>query len=161
MTLEEAKQLKPGDRVLVEAEVVPSVTARFDGNSLADHISSQGNLSVKVASSGHYKNSFWVCAPEAIREKIAPPRRKFRGGDIVRYTGSGALAYVNRDEFEDGRVFAGGWTTPYKAEELILICAVENREDMNAAREANAGEPAAAPSELWRGNLASKIGGEP
>ena len=129
MTLEEARELKPGDRVLVEAEVVPSVTARFDGNSLAEHITSQGNVSVKVASSGHYKNSFWVCAPEAIREKIAPPRRKFREGDIVKPIRSPYYYKVDRDEFEDGRVFAGGWSMPYKAEELTLICAAEDRAD--------------------------------
>ena len=125
MTNEEVQQLKPGDKVLVEAEVIVAMS----GKSPYIHITRHGNVAVKSERDGCYGDCFYTVNPSAIREKLAPPRRKFKEGDIVRGAGSNSLAYVNRDEFEDGRVFAGGWSTPYKAEELTLICAAEDRAD--------------------------------
>lgn len=120
MTLEEAKNLKQGDRVLVEMEVCY--------NSNGGIIDEEGDIWFRRA----------YAKPESIREKLAPPRRKFKEGDIVRYTGSGTLTYVCRDEFEDGSVFVGGLTRSVRYVFLELICAVENREDRPAAEEGGA-----------------------
>lgn len=129
MTLEEAKKLKPGDRVLVEAEVICAVT----GDTTTPHITIQGNVVVKVGVDGTCTREYFPCAPSAIREKIAPPRRKFRKGDIVR-THRGYVFFAVEDENEYGEVsveqseeLAAGYFA--KAENLTLLLAVENRED--------------------------------
>lgn len=116
MTLEEARQLKPGDRVLVEAVI-----------GLDPHdkrtIDRDGDVWLQKP----------YVKPEAIREKVAPPRRKFKKGDIVR-THRGYVFFAVEDEDEDGKVgvehseeldachFA-------EAENLTLLLAVENRKD--------------------------------
>lgn len=135
MTNEEAKQLRPGDRVLVEAEVEIATT----GEPPHPHISHIGNVAVKSAHDGSNSLVFFTVAPSAIREKLAPPRRKFRKGDIVR-THRGYVFFAVEDENEDGAVsveqsedlvadhFAN-------AENLTLLVAVEKREDRSAAAE--------------------------
>ena len=115
MTEAEARQLKPGDRVLVEMEVfMDPHNSDIDKNS---HVWLIGGLA----------------KPEQIREKIAPPRRRFKEGDLVKFRGALAIIEVNRDELEDNLVFAGGFTKPFLFAELILVCAVEDRADRSAA----------------------------
>ena len=112
MTLDEARQLKPGDRVLVEMYI--------DDSSVFNEYGHVGLESAYVL-------------PEAIREKIVQPRRKFRKGDIVR-THRGYVFFAVEDENEDGEVsverseeLAEGHFA--KAENLTLLLAVENRKD--------------------------------
>ena len=110
MTLEEARQLKPGDRVLVEILI--------DYDSVFDEY---GNVCLESA----------YVLPEAIREKIAPPRRKFKKGDIVAVK-SGAIFYIAKDEQEGMRVFLAAvdgktWDICLDASNLTLICAAEDR----------------------------------
>lgn len=81
MTLEEAKKLKPGDRVLVEAEVTCAVT----GYPRTHHISSRGNVGLKTPIISDPPMAHWMVAPEAIRGKLETPQRKFKEGDIVFY----------------------------------------------------------------------------
>ena len=112
MTLEEAKQLKPGDRVLVEMYI--------DGSSVFNEY-------------GHVCLESAYVLPEAIREKIAPPRRKFKKGDIVAVKRE-AIYYVTDDEKEGLKVYLSAtgedtWSIRLVASELTLICAVEDRED--------------------------------
>lgn len=112
MTLEEARQLKPGDRVLVEMDI--------DDSSVFNEY-------------GHVCLESAYVLPEAIREKIVQPRRKFRKGDIVR-THRGYVFFTVEDEDEDGKVSveqseeldAGHFA---EAEKLTLLLAVEDRKD--------------------------------
>lgn len=104
MTLEEAKQLKPGDLVLAEVKI----KATYKGC---------------ISLSSQYVE---FCD---IREKIAPPRRRFKEGDLVKFLGDLSIIEVNRDELEGNLVFAGGFTKPFLFAELILVCAVEDRAD--------------------------------
>ena len=109
MTLEEAKQLKPGDLVLVE--VLIDYASVFD---------EYGNVCLESA----------YVLPEAIRKKLEPTtRRKFKALDIV-FAHDGYWI-VGVDEFEDGTVVVGmpGVIKRYKHKDLELICAAENRED--------------------------------
>lgn len=108
MTEAEARQLKPGDRVLVEMKIQDVL--------------------------GHSIYLFSKCADFSdIREKVAPPRRKFKKGDIVR-THRGYVFFAVEDEDEDGNVSveqseeldAGHFA---KAENLTLLLAMENRKD--------------------------------
>ena len=126
MTIEEAKKLKIGDRVLVEAEVIDCIT----GESPYIHITAGGDVAMKSASAWS-KETFYSVAPEAIREKIMPPRRKFKKGDIVRF--NEVIRYVLEDEDQYGVLVAdhedaeGGSLADFG--ELTLLCAVEDRAD--------------------------------
>lgn len=120
MTLNEAKKLKAGDRVLVEAII------RDHAEGIIDR---KGNVRITNEIADDETTDWSFTKPESIREKIAPPRRKFRDGDIVCYAGSGALAYVCRDELEDGSVFVGGLTKSIGYIFLKLVCPVEERHD--------------------------------
>lgn len=116
MTLEEAKQLKPGDRVLVEMDI--------DDSSVFNEY-------------GHVCLESAYVLPQDIREKIAPPRRKFKAGDIVAVKNE-AIYYVTDDEQEGRRVYLSitgksEWDIHLVPDDLTLICAVENREDRSAA----------------------------
>lgn len=127
MTPEEAKRLRPGDLILVEAEVS---FANYRENQ-DEHMTFYGNVSVKVASKGHFQNGFWVCAPEAIREKIAAPRRKYETGDVVFHANE--LWFVHREENEEGDVALNNGSgtirkTHYSA--LSLICPYGERADV-------------------------------
>ena len=108
MDIEEAKQICKGDRIVVET-------------TIGDHdiINDDGSIILVRR----------YIPPRDIREKVAPPRRKFKEGDLVKFVGALAIIEVNRDEMGDNLVFAGGFTKPFLFAELILICAAENRED--------------------------------
>ena len=132
MTTEEAKQLKPGDRVLVEAEVTCAVT----GYPRTHHVTSRGNVALKTPIISDPPMAHWMVAPEAIREKLKPfyepeptTYRKFKALDIV-FAHDGYWI-VGVDESEDGTVVVGmpGAIKRYKHKDLKLICAAENRED--------------------------------
>ena len=108
MTEAEAKELKPGDRVLVEV-VIQEVHEHFI-----------------------YLSSEYVDFRN-IREKVSPPRRKFKKGDIVAVK-SGSIYYVVDDEDEGEKVYLSitwksTWDIRLFARDLTLVCAVENRED--------------------------------
>lgn len=128
MTLEEAKKLKLGDRVLVEAEVICSGI----GEPHDSLITSCGNVAVKMACSSPIGIMCCGVAPEAIRKKIETSR-KFKKGDIV-VTKRGALYFVI--EPADGRRMVrlarkedSDWELATYAHELTLICAAEDRAD--------------------------------
>lgn len=132
MIPDEARRLRPGDYVMA---VVRIERNHRDFIRLANQYIDHGN----------------------IVEKLRPmPSRKFKVGDIVRY--GEALRYVINDQDLFGVLISSDEPAEYghmvDCQELTLICPVENREDMNA------GEPAAAPAELQRGNLSREIGGE-
>lgn len=119
MTLDEARQLKPGDRVLVEMEV----SANTDGQP--------------VVRDGLVFLYTRLVSPEQIREKLPPPRRKFKKGDIVAVK-SGAVFYIAKDEQEGMKVFLAAvdgktWDLLLDASNLKLICAAEDRADRSAA----------------------------
>ena len=126
MTLEEAKQLKAGDRVLVEAEVICAAT----GEPPDSPITSRGNVAVKVACSCPNVMTHCCVAPEAIRKKVTTARRKFKKGDIVLYDSK--LWFIHRNEDENGIVeMSNGKKLMIKAHysTLDIVCAAENRED--------------------------------
>lgn len=122
MTLEEARQLKPGDRILVEMEVRnrPNGDAPLDEETGAVATFSKWIKRLGMRTSIH-------CS--SIREKIAPPRRKFKAGDVV-YAFYGYWG-VSHDENENGFVEIGNSNQIRSAfpSELILICAAEDRAD--------------------------------
>lgn len=143
MMPDEAKLLRPGDYVLA--------MVRVDQNCPS---------SIRIAT--HYiKHS-------DITEKLRPmPSRHFRKGDIVSY--GEALRYVINDQDRFGVLIASEEPAEYghmvDAADLTLICAAENRADMNAEETAaapqevdNAGESAAARGAS--SGVTSKIGGD-
>ena len=112
MTLEEAKKLKIGDRILVEMEVGCN-----DNNEIIDR---DGDI--------------WLTRryvkPERIREKL---RNKFRKGDIVAVKNE-AIYYVFEDEQEERKVYLSAtgkdtWDVRLDASDLTLICAAKDRAD--------------------------------
>lgn len=110
MTPEETKQLRPGDRILVEIQLCPNDIVSDDGY---------------VRLINRYLN------PKSIREKLSPPRRTFRAGDIVLLQNN--ILNVIEDESSDGVLVSvinkntvGTLTNPH---DLTLICAADNRED--------------------------------
>ena len=115
MTLEEARQLKPGDRVLVEMVVA-------------------GESPVGIVDGCGY---VWLirgyAKPESIREKITPPRRMFKAGDIVRVTDDIPHAsFIVREDERVATIKMWGEGIGFKyvnADKLTLICAVEDRRD--------------------------------
>lgn len=114
MTLEEARQLKPGDRVLVEATVGSYDTTIIDEQNY-------------VWIFEHFINI------ENIREKVAPQRRKFRKGDIV-MSRNGYIYFAVDDEDENGEVgvdHSEDSDAEYfeEGENLTLLLAVEDRSD--------------------------------
>lgn len=74
MILEEAKKLKPGDRILVEVEV----TYYARGEYTPSHMSPHNNVAVKVALLGAHDAAFWIVSPGSIIEKLPEPRRTGR-----------------------------------------------------------------------------------
>lgn len=127
MTLEEAKQLKPGDRVLVEAEVICAAT----GEPPDSPITTLGNVAVKMACSCPIGIAYCGVAPEAIRKKVTTARREFKKGDIVLYDRK--LWFIHRNEDENGIVeMSNGKKLMIKAHysTLDLVSAAENREDI-------------------------------
>lgn len=120
MTIEEAKHLRPGDRVLIEAVI----------DSLCGDIFQENRVLIAIKG---YADSVDV-APEDIREKLPTPRRKFRKGDIV--SRNGHLYYVADDELNNGKVLLDCWDDGImhtRADLLTLERAVENRENRSAA----------------------------
>ena len=120
MTLEEAKQLKPGDRVLVEAKV-----RAINGNTI-----DAGNVRIALNVRNLEHDEAWPSVRcEDIREKITIPSRGFQTGDIVRYY----------DDLREVECFnpvpmvglADGGDDPewVEASEVELVCAVEDRAD--------------------------------
>lgn len=118
MTLEEAGELKPGDKVLVEATVHSQM-----GDFAIFRVQTDCFPFVDMARVSYDK----------IRKRLPQPRRKFRRGDIVS-TRLGNVFFVVDDESDDGKVGAEpneGWLAEHfaEAESLTLICALENRMD--------------------------------
>lgn len=124
MTLEEAKQLKPGDKIFVEMIVDKSLTSK--GKIYAG---------IKDTESGGVKNN--ICIPtDIICASNNEPfefseNRKFQKEDIVQTKLNGALVFgrVNADEhpiveFDDGAIIH--YVRPYKVK---LVCPVEGRHD--------------------------------
>lgn len=113
MTLEEEKKLKPGDLVLVLVELVQRSEAEPDNW--------HGKTCVE---------SLCLC-PEDIHSVYEPARRKFKNGDIVRYFDE--LRYVINEQDRFGVLIAveenARYGTMADAEELTLICPVEDRHD--------------------------------
>lgn len=108
MTPEEAKKLKPGDRVLAAVTI-------------------QEVLESSVFVSSEYVDFYNIV------DKATPPRRKFREGDIVRIADDASFRVheVCGDEvcgIVKVRYYCRGIVS-YKAGELSLICAVEDRAD--------------------------------
>lgn len=129
MTPQEAEQLRPGDRVFIEAKVEKDETGRTifgNENLLISFDGGRGRSKHMIL-----VNTYGVfVAPEAIRKKLDPAtRRKFKALDIV-FAHDGYWI-VGVDEFEDGSVVVGmpGAIKRYKHKDLKLICAAENRED--------------------------------
>lgn len=124
MTEAEAKELKPGDRVLVEATI----------REINNHMPEDGNIYIALNVVNLEHDEAWSCVRcEDIREKITPPRRKFRKEDIVAVKNE-AIYYVTEDELEGVRVYLSAtgedtWDIRLRASMLTLVCAVENRED--------------------------------
>lgn len=120
MTPEEAKQLKTGDRVLIEAEVnVPGTSA----------VDEHGEVHLYVP---NIMRKYFYCRPSSIREKLEPPRRKFEQGDIIRFANDARTYEVCGDEVRGivkVRNYCRGIVN-CKAEELLLVCAVEDRVDI-------------------------------
>lgn len=129
MTPEEAKQLKPGDCVLVEA----FVAVGFNGQV---QFGKRDNLFIVLGRNGEngtiiYDRNLVRC--EDIREKLTPPRRKFRKGDIL-LSRNGYIYFAVDDEDENGEVgvdYSEDSDAAYfvEAENLTLMLAVENRKD--------------------------------
>lgn len=132
MTPEEAKQLQPGDKVLIEAYISSSYNrgCQFGEN---------GNILIDLLKNGEHGefcyDSHFVRL-ESIRKKLKPfyepeptTYRKFKALDIV--FASGAYWIVGVDEFDNGSVVVGmtGTIRRYMHKDLELICAAENRED--------------------------------
>lgn len=118
MTLEEASELKPGDKVLVEATVHSQM-----GELAIFRVQTECRPFVDLARVSYDK----------IRKRLPQPRRKFRRGDIVS-TRQGNVFFVVEDESDDGKVGAEpneGWLAEHfiEAESLTLVCALENRMD--------------------------------
>ena len=119
MKLEEAKQLKTGDRVLIEAEVVQCIDQDFDVY-----------LSLKSTVDGKEHCEFFSF--EYITKKIMPTCRKFKVGDIVIPKGYETPLLVTADE-KDGVVETFN-AVPFSHELLILVCAVEDRKDRKGGK---------------------------
>lgn len=131
MTPDEAKQLMPGDRVLLEAEV----TYANYREKPDEHMTFYGNVAVKVATCGAHAAAFWVVSPEAIREKLAPPRRLYKKGDIVIVDETDVFVIHDdeRPNRETIRVDHPNYKYTYihKTEfhRMQLVCPVEDRHD--------------------------------
>lgn len=120
MTPEEAKQLKTGDRVLIEAEVnVPGTSA----------VDEHGEVHLYVP---NIMGKYFYCRPSSIREKLEPPRRKFKVGDIVKRKGTNRLYTVAQNEnigHYDIGLLIDEHLTDELIEELELVCAFDDRAD--------------------------------
>ena len=132
MTLEEAKKLKPGDRILIEAIV--------RGHETRGTIDPDGDVRISFELSRRGTHEWAFIKPEAIREKIVPPRRKFRKGDIVKDKSSGIYYDIAKDEndeagLKDHIAARPSGNAEYKSTSyfrigvLTLVCAVEDRSD--------------------------------
>lgn len=108
MTLEEARQISKGDRIVVETTIGDNDIVNDDGYILLVRR---------------------YIPPSDIRKKLEPTtRRKFKALDIV--FAQGAYWIVGQNERDDGSVLVGmmGAISRYKHKDLELICAAENRE---------------------------------
>lgn len=116
MNIEEVKRLKHGDRVLVEMEVMQD---RVDGT-----VCSCGHVLVRVPG---MEDAAASLKPHQIQEKL--PRRKYREGDIVRWGDElREVQFFNAVPMVG--LFDGGDDPEWcEAEEVTLVCAVEDRTD--------------------------------
>lgn len=128
MTLEEAKRLKTGDRVLVEATI----------RELNNHMPEDGNIYIALNVVNLEHDEAWSCVRyEDIREKVVPQRRRFKAGDVVlSRAGRILLVRCNEEESPTARLVES-FNYHYNHheintiawDELTLVCAVGNRED--------------------------------
>lgn len=124
MTLEEARQLKPGDRVFIEANVASDETGRtiFADEALSISLDGGRGMSKTLILVNPY-----IVRKEAIRKKIET-RRKFKKGDIVFFLDR--LFFVSSDGDEnETEIFLDGDYYWARNSEIKLICAVEDRSD--------------------------------
>lgn len=115
MNLSEAKQLKAGDRIIVEMVVGSNDEYRI--------IDADGDVWLTDRYVHH----------ERIREKLEPPRRKFRKGDIVSAVDGEPSGFFELDEDEEAgeiKVFINGEAEFWDAAEAQLVCDAKNREDL-------------------------------
>ena len=122
MTLEEARQLKPGDYVSAVFVIMESNRDRIideDGELKLAAVDENGHICTRRRN---------YLAPEYV-QKAEKPRRKFLAGDVV-YAFCGYWG-VSHDENENGIVEMGNSNQIRSAfsSELILVCAVEDRAD--------------------------------
>lgn len=131
MTKDEAKQLKPGDKVLVEAEV----TCPVIGYPRTSHISSRGNVGLKTAILGSPCVAHWMVAPEAILKKVRSMNRNFRNGDTVWYKNAFFRVINDSDGESVYMVKCGDDVNPMNdwilvsAHEVQLVSAAEESDD--------------------------------
>lgn len=118
MTPKEAKQLKPGDRVLVEAEVSCPVI----GYPRTHHISSRGNVGLKMAILGTPCVTHCMVAPETIREKVSSMPRKFKNGDFVWYKNA-FFRVLNDSDGESVHIVKSGGEGDNPMNERIVVSA--------------------------------------
>ena len=123
MTLEEAKQLKPGEYVSAVFKVEMSFGEIFD---------SAGNIKLRAVNEKGDSNFYMsLISPEFVK-KSKKPRRKFLTGDIVMGK-DGEVRVVFEDEC-DGRVYISdnefdSCMEYDKPRNFTLICAAEDRRD--------------------------------
>ena len=127
MTAEEVNQLKPGDYV----SAVFKVTTWDNGNIL----DGEGYTKLIPLDSLSTDEEECTYLHSSCLQKAEKPRRKFKEEDIVRVTEDSPIAaYVVREDECDSTVKIWGEAIGLKyinADKLTLICAVENRDDMN------------------------------
>lgn len=127
MTIQEAKKLEPGDLILIEGIVRNNIGKQTPMSKTGKSIA----VRYKNEIGEYYDDWIAVCN---IREKLEPPRRFYKKGDIVKAkeTCSLALYYVAADELagSSGICLTNGHRfTNVPASELELVCAADKRED--------------------------------
>lgn len=124
MTLDEAKQLNPGDRVFIEAKVEKDETGRTifgNENLLISFDGGRGRSKTIVLANPYYVRK------EAISKKIETSR-KCKKGDIVLF--ENGLHFVTRDGDEyETEIFMDDDYCWVRNSEIKLICAAEDRAD--------------------------------
>lgn len=116
MTLEEAKKLEHGDRILIEAEARAILT---------DCVDEDGEVQFYVP---NVIGKSFYCKASCIREKLEP-RRAFEEGDIVKW-GIDSEIYVITDIVRRIEIRGSDGECIYvPLSDIELVCAAEDRAD--------------------------------
>lgn len=179
MTREDANKLQEHECVLLGAVVQKPSCGKVEEGSMLDKF---GALQLSTPNDCGY--TVLRVLPEQVVSRYTV-RQDMKEGDIVMYSagnkrGVGAVIEVRVDKVRL-QLYNNCFAFWFNKQEVSLIFSVEEVQDrveralaIAAKKRAyakgglpavenradNAGEPAAAPTELQRGNLASKIGGE-